>query len=431
MSGVKSAGTRIRRARVARGLSQIELAGGRYSGAYISHLENGKRGLSEAAAEFIAARLGTTPEYLVTGRDPDLELKLQLATDRAIARIHIGQFEAATSELEDVRRQARKENLGRQMASAEEGLGLIAQREGRWQVALDHFDTAEALLAAEAPETLTSTVTSRARCLFAMNQLSHAIHVLDTHLVRLNENGPGDPTSLVQTYSALIGPCFEAGLRDRAATVAEEAFRLLPRVQDPEHVACLHINRAQILLETGHNDEAMKSLARAEDLFRQIGWRDSAAKAAIARATAAVETGELDVGEKQAQVALDELAFVPNKLENARALNLLARIKRLRSDPKGALAHLDEVGRLLDGEKSLEQAWRLREAGLCYIELKDLEAAEHQLRASLDVYKEAAAPTALATTTAYLGDVLRERGLVEDAISVYREGLAGVEDLAV
>jgi tetratricopeptide (TPR) repeat protein len=110
---------------------------------------------------------------------------------------------------------------------------------------------------------------------------------------------------------------------------------------------------------------------------------------------------------------------------------LSARIERLRSNPNGALAHLDEVGRLLDGEESLEQAWRHREAGLCYLASKDFEAAERELRASLAIYQGAEAPTAVATTTAYLGDVLRERGLVDDAMEVYRQGLAGVEDLAV
>jgi tetratricopeptide (TPR) repeat protein len=367
----------------------------------------------------------------VTGRDPALKLRLQLATDRAIARIHVGQLEEAGKELEIVRRQARKEGLPGQLASAEEGLGLIAQRGGAWDVALRHFETAEELLAGEAPETLTSVITSQARCLFATNKLTHAIHLLETHLVRLNENGPGDPTALLQTYSALIGPYFEVGMRDRAAAVADEAFRLESRVQDPEHVACLHINRAQILLETGHNEEAMKSLARAEDLFRQIGWRDSAAKAAIARATAAVEMGDLDSGERQVRAALEELAHAPNQLESARAFNLLARIERLRGNPKGALVHLDEVRQLLDVEKSMENAWRLREAGLCHMILEDLNVAEDELQAALAIYKEAGSPIAVATTGAYLGDVLRKRDRVEDALDVYRGVLTGVEDLAV
>ena len=422
--------TRIRELRAERGLSQMQLGGEHYTAAYISHLEHGKRRPSPKALAYFAERLGVTADFLATGLDPGVELRLHLDVDRAIAELHSGGRDAAEAKLERIRRRARRTHYRRAEAGALEGLGMIAQRRGEWDEAMGLFGQAEALLADQPPETRPSLVTGRARCLFASNHINHAIHVLETHLIELEQPGPADPTALLQTYSALIGPCFEAGFRDRAATLAEQAHQLETRVQDPEHVACLNINRAQILLEQGHSAEAMRCLARAEDLFKQIGWRDSATKAAVALATAAIENGDLDTGKRHAKAALEELEHTPSALDRARALNMLARIERLSGKPLDALAYLDQASRELGDERSIEQGWRLREVGLCHMDLGDHERAEGPLREALTMYRQAHAPSQVATTSAYLGDVLSRLGRPEEAAKVYREGLAAVEDLA-
>ena len=76
-------GTRIRRARLAAGLTQQQLAGERYTKAYISALENGLAKPSMAALNYLAPRLGTAASALLT--DPDvawqrLEADLYLAS---------------------------------------------------------------------------------------------------------------------------------------------------------------------------------------------------------------------------------------------------------------------------------------------------------------------------------------------------------------
>ena len=62
-------GTRIRRARLAAGLTQQQLAGERYTKAYISALENGLAKPSMAALNFLSPRLGTTASALLTDAD--------------------------------------------------------------------------------------------------------------------------------------------------------------------------------------------------------------------------------------------------------------------------------------------------------------------------------------------------------------------------
>ncbi len=76
-------GRRIRKARLAAGLTQAELAGDRYTKAYISALENGLSKPSMAALGFIADRLHTPIEQLVANDQPAwtrLEADLLLAS---------------------------------------------------------------------------------------------------------------------------------------------------------------------------------------------------------------------------------------------------------------------------------------------------------------------------------------------------------------
>src|SRR4029453_18637901 len=59
-------GARLKAARLRSGLTQREVAEGRYTKAYVSALENGLIKPSMAALRFLAARLGTTPSELVS-----------------------------------------------------------------------------------------------------------------------------------------------------------------------------------------------------------------------------------------------------------------------------------------------------------------------------------------------------------------------------
>jgi tetratricopeptide (TPR) repeat protein len=81
----KAIGGRIRAARVAAHLTQQELAGDRYTKAYISALELGHAKPSMAALDYLAPRLGTTPDALLTdhaSRWTRVDADLHLAAGR-------------------------------------------------------------------------------------------------------------------------------------------------------------------------------------------------------------------------------------------------------------------------------------------------------------------------------------------------------------
>src|SRR5690242_6842543 len=85
-SSAESIGTRLKRLRLERRLSQRDLSSPGVSYAYISRIEAGARTPSVKALRMLAAKLAISVEYLETGRDvresEERELKL---TDAELA----------------------------------------------------------------------------------------------------------------------------------------------------------------------------------------------------------------------------------------------------------------------------------------------------------------------------------------------------------
>ena len=419
-------GARIRELRKQRGLSQKAIADPLFTPAYISHIESGKREPSHKVIEHVAERLGITPDQLLTGRDPDMELRLGLAIEQARAEIYTGDLKTALDAADQARATALEHGFRRLQAKADEIRGLALQKLGRVPESLDVFAEAEELLASEPSEARAAVVTGRARSLFMQGEVRRAIHVLETYLIELNQRPVADPTALLQTYSALIGPYMEAGLPDRAYEVAGEARRLSASVEDPEQLACMHVNLGGVLLSEGRTDEAIRSLHKAEDLFTQLGWTSEIAKASIARGMVQIENKDLDLARTSLDTALEVLATAPNQSDRARALNQLARVERLAGNLDRALEHLDSARPLLEQGDPNERALERRERGQCEAARGNTELALELLQEARLLYGQTQNRVQAAATLMLLGDILQRNGDMARAAATYREGLDAV-----
>ena len=425
----RSLGKRIRSLRRERGLSQDDLAAPKYSAAYISHLENGKRHPSHEALDHVASKLGMSVEQLLTGRHPDDDLRLEVDIQRSIAGIHAGEGETARKRLVAARNDAKKVGYRRAEIRAEEGIALALYRAGEWQRAFEAYLVAESIVEGTDPASKTTARVGMARCLFQKGDVREAIHVLESHLIELNQTESPDPTSLLETYAALIGPYFESGLVERAKDAAERGWEIAAGVHDPEQLACLYVNRAGLLLNQGQRREALASLALAEDLYHQLGWNSEIVKVAIARAMVEVDNDRLDNAESLLRGALADRPGSVTPTDRARALTQLAHITRLKGDAAEALVLTKEAIRIAGDRIPAEVAEAHREAGLCLVELGDHTAAEKEWRKALDVYRETGHHEESAKTARLIGDHLSARGDVEAAAREYRAGLAALEEL--
>ena len=77
-------GRRMRRLRLARGMTQKELADPKYSYAYVSTIEAGRRTPSRKPSSISRSGWACHPDELLTGRPADLEARLELRLQEAI-----------------------------------------------------------------------------------------------------------------------------------------------------------------------------------------------------------------------------------------------------------------------------------------------------------------------------------------------------------
>src|SRR5436305_6143900 len=93
-------GERVRKLRVAAGLSQTELAGGRFSKEYVSQIERGKTRPTAETLVWFADRLGADAAFLSTGVSSVDRYRWEAVLARGEALVEQRRWEEASRELE-------------------------------------------------------------------------------------------------------------------------------------------------------------------------------------------------------------------------------------------------------------------------------------------------------------------------------------------
>lgn len=419
-------GTRLRRLRLARGLTQQQLAAPRYTHAYVSSIESGRRRPSRAALEHFAAKLGVDVEELETGRPRDLPARLELRAQQALLDLSHGRLAEAERAFRAVAREARRFGLTRVQARAEEGLGLLLERQERPEEALEHFQRAEDLLRKEPPTARVDAVAGKARCFHALGDVRYEIYLLESLLDTIERQRLEDPNALARLHSALVYAYLEAGLHRKALEAAAELEALAPRVTDPLRVAQMHLHVARLLLVQGKVEDALRSLGRAEDAYRQLGLKTEAGYAHLARGYVLSREGRLAEAQAELERALATFEETRDVKDLTRTLNELARLERLQGRPDRA-RELLERSIALSGEGDAPiSAWAHRELGLVLFDV-DPAGAEKCLRHAIDLFERSEQGVEVAVTYRALGDLLRSLGSGDGACEAYRTGIMALE----
>jgi tetratricopeptide (TPR) repeat protein len=422
-----SLGKRLRRLRIERGLTQRELADPLYTHAYVSTIEAGRRQPSPAALDHFATKLGIAPTELLTGTPADLPARLEMRLSEARIAVSTGELEASEREFSRIRREAAAHNLNRLASRAEHGAGLCAERKGRLEDAIERYERAEALLSDEPATARVDAVVGKARCFQFLGDTRYSTYLLESLLESLQRQGLTDPGALLALHSPLVSIYFEGGLYKKAAEAAAEAMRLAPRVDEPFRLAVMSVNVARVFLQRGQVDESMASLRRAQDLFGQLTLKTELARAHLALGYVQVREEEFEEARASLEQALTIARETSNRLDEAYALQELARVERM-------------TGRVIEGRKLIERAIELvgpdddvafvgachRELGLCTVEL-DPPVAEKSLRSAIELFERAEVPGDIAVTYRILGDLQRTQGDAAGACDSFRTGIMALE----
>ncbi len=419
-------GARLRRLRTARGLTQRQLAEPRYTAAYVSTIESGRRRPSRAALEHFAARLGVDPEELASGRPRDLEVRLGLRLQEARVALSGGRAEEAARGFRVVSREARRFGLTRLQAEAEEGMGLYLERAGKPEEALERYQRAEEVLRDEPPTARAGAVAGKARCFQALGDVRYAVFLLESLIEAIEREGVGDPDPLARLHATLVGAYLDAGLPRRAARSAAELDRLAPRLAGGPRLAQLHMNVARLYLYQGRVEEAERSLRRAEDLYREASLESERGAAHLARGYVLSREGRLAEAREELERAREVFEETGDAIDLVRAQNELARVARQEGRIDRARELLERTVAMGGAGDTPILAWAHRELGLLLTEAEPAVAEKH-LRQAVELYRRSEEPLELAVTYRALGDLLGAQGDAAGSCEAYRTGILALE----
>jgi tetratricopeptide (TPR) repeat protein len=421
----KELGERIRELRLDKGMTLASLAGDAMTEAYVSLIESGQRTPSDKALGHLAKQLSVDPEELRTGKPAGLDMYLQLDLQTVRRDIDRDAIAEAKTLLDKVARESKTSGLNRLAAKVEELKGLMAEKLKGPSAALPHYEKAEELWRDEPLHLRFGAVIGLSRCTDQRGDPQMAIHILDSYRRELEASGKPDPLALMQTYAAMIYPCFSAGLPQKAAEAARSALALEGRVDEPEDIACMHLSVARTLTNEGEYSDALSSLSKAEEIYLAGGWRNQVAKVQIAEAIVLATKEDFEAARDKLLEAAALLEESPNRLDEALAFNELGYVCRKLDDVHGALAYLEKARPLLEDTDIVEKAFNERELGLC---LGNDKAAENHLKKAIDLYRISGNTTELASTFKELGTLYRKLGKIDLALEAMTEGLAAVEE---
>jgi transcriptional regulator with XRE-family HTH domain len=368
-------GARLRAERLQRGLTQAQLAEGRYTKAYVSALENGHIKPSMAALNFLAGRLGI-PATTLMGEDVTRWSRLE-----ADLRLASGDWGAAVEAYSDVLSAgepspAIKAQLLRGLAEAlcrlERGPEAVRAATQAVELFLARGNTAEAARAtywqANGLYLLENSVEARRLLAGILDQLRGGL-VLDPDfkarvLIALaaieTRDGHGDIAMSYLEEARGLGTelddrrratfAFTLAISDRelgdlegALSLGLQALALFRASESDLEVASVENSLALVHLDRGSFDLAREQAAQARAAYERLGNERLLAHVVDTEARIDLESGDIEkaVALGSEAVALGERTG--NKKAFIDASLTLARARRRQGDRRGAIGILENA----------------------------------------------------------------------------------------
>lgn len=425
-------GQRVRQARVARGLTQSELADSRFSKQYVSQIERDQLRPTEATLRWIADRLEVDTQFLATGVDGRELDRVESVVARGEAALEAHDYGEAITLLAGV-----IESLPAEAASDLELRALLAESWARMYIG----EMREALpLLTRARELVEDTVFSdvdRAEVLFRLGCCRYRLASVTTALALFNEaldlaERSGIPCDRLR--SRIFGwrsRCYRRqrdweaaredveralelaeALDDRRATAdayflgalvserrgqwvaarsyAERAKVLYEEIDDRANTGKLLTTLGGLTFLLGKPDESIPLFKQAFAVALEVGSDADAAQAVSSLAQVHLRTGQLELAERQAGHALDLLA--------------------------DRVDFIDEIGnaQLVLGRSLLEQG--------------RLEEAEEKFRAAEESFAQLSSASHKAAAWTAQAELAVRRGEKEGAIQLYQRAVEALQD---
>ncbi len=332
-------GARLRRARLAAGLTQQELAEGRYTKAYVSALENGLSRPSMAALQFFAGRLGLVPGQLINDEPPTWS---RLEADLALAA---GQWDRALEAYEvllemPVQPEQRAERL-RGLAEAHARLGHAREAAAAAAEAAHIFHAAGREADAAAAEYWLASAE------YQLENSTEARSLLEALLARVRGGLRVEPDFELRLVMAMSSIESREGKHKAAIAYLEEVRGLTESLDDRRRAAYLY-DLAVSYRETGDLEAAVRAGTASLELFRRVEAERETAKLEDELARSYLALGNTSRASELAGSARARLVRLDDQWVLSHVLETQAAIALARGDAELAAAAAGEAFRIAD-----------------------------------------------------------------------------------
>jgi len=387
-------GERVRRLRIAAGLSQTELAAGRFSKEYVSQIERGKTRPTADTLGWLAEQLGVDASFLASGVSAAERYRWEAVLARGEALVEQHQYEAACRELGSALEQTRAIGAADLTVRALTGLAWARMELGELQTAIDLLIEARAL--AEGPR---FSDVERADVLFRLGVCRYKLSSVSTALALLDE------ALALAERSAL--PCDR--LRVEIFLWRSRCYRL----QRDYLAARENVGQALELAES-----LQHPLTTANVFFQASLIAEREQHFGLARTYA-----------ERAKACYEEIS---DRVTVGRLLNNLGGITRMLGKPAEAVGYLqDSLRVLLDEGSDVEAAHVMCSLAQVHLEMKRFGDAETEARKALELLGDRVDYLyEIGTAQLALGRSLMEQDRLDEAQDFLRAADRSFEQLA-
>jgi tetratricopeptide (TPR) repeat protein len=377
-------GHRLRAARVAKGMTQTDLAGTEVSVGYVSRIEAGHRRPNLQVLTDLCARLGTPVEQLLLGVAPQELEQIKLNLDFAELALESGQAPSAELQAREALEQAEAASL---KELAYRGRLLIARALEVQGMLDDAIIELEALLSPRIGNVLQIKVgIALSRCYRESGDFSKAVEVGEMVLEQLAETPLDCTDEAVQMAVTLAAAYFERGDTSQAVRVCRKAIAKAEILDSPVARASAYWNASMFEAAQGAVRDAIPLAERALALF---------AEGQDAR----------NLGRLRTALGTMQLRMDPPQIEEAQL-----HLRLAAEEYQWSSASAVDIGR-----NDLAQARAHYLAG-------DVETAE-ALSSRVHENVHSLSPVTAADAKSLEGQVQAARGDIEAAVRSYREAV--------
>ena len=408
----ESVGSRIRRLRLAKGLSQREVAGPGVSYAYVSRIEAGARTPSVKALRLLARKLGVSVEFLETGRELGDAGARELRMGNAELRLRLDQpTQEVEQEIEAILAEAREAGDQETATRALAALGLAAARRGR---SFDAVNRLEAALAEQpiSPVARPDVYATLAQSYVALGAAEKAVTLLERCLSESSVLVPDDVNTQVRYATYLSFALTDAGDYEGARRLVKETLQRAGPDPEPFTRVRLYWSLARLSGIEGRSAQALQYVRRAIALLEATEDTLDLARAYMMAAGIEATEGETDAAREHATRAERLLGTAPERADLGMLRIAQARVEE---DPARSVAlareAVDLLGRYHGGEHGsaiLALAEGLARQG-------DVSAADESYRRAIDLLAVHGRRAEAASACTDWAEMLRAAGRAEEA----------------